>query len=115
MRLRAMLYCIDITCLSEFYARLLGLTAKIRTPEYVDFGDFALHAIPAEIVQNMSLRTSSEPRETGSTKLIFEVPDPAALRAKLEAGGHRILDRPWGSWDAVDPEGNVFQIAKTGS
>jgi predicted enzyme related to lactoylglutathione lyase len=107
-----MLYVVDVKRMAEFYGDLLGLTAKIRSPEYVDFGDLALHAIPAEIVQSMSLRASSEPRETGSTKLILEVPDPAALRAKLEASGHQILERPWGSWDVVDPEGNVFQLSE---
>jgi predicted enzyme related to lactoylglutathione lyase len=110
MRLRALIYCVDIRRLAAFYEDLLPLAAVVRSPDYIDYGIFALHSIPQEIVESMSLRASSKPRENGSTKLIFEVPDPAALRSKLEAGGHQILDRPWGSWDAVDPEGNVFAV-----
>jgi hypothetical protein len=110
MSLRAMLYCLDIATMSAFYSGILDLTATIRSPEYVDFGVLALHAIPAEIVAAISMKPSPQPRESVPVKLIFEVPDPAVIRANLEARGHLILDRPWGAWDAVDPEGNVFQV-----
>lgn len=47
-------------------------------------------------------------------KLIFEVKDVESERARLESLGTRILRRPWQqpgmACDAVDPEGNVFQL-----
>jgi catechol 2,3-dioxygenase-like lactoylglutathione lyase family enzyme len=110
MRLRAMLYVRDLPEMAEFYGDLLGLSSIIRTPDYVDFGLLALHAIPREIAENISISWPPKPRETGSTKLIFEVPDPDALRPRLEAAGAQILERPWGDWDAVDLEGNVFAL-----
>jgi hypothetical protein len=36
------------------------------------------------------------------------VDDLDAERLRLMAAGVTILDRPWGGWDAVDPEGNVL-------
>ena len=43
-------------------------------------------------------------------KLIFEVDDVEAERARLELLGTTMVQRPWGAWDGVDPEGNVFGI-----
>jgi len=47
-------------------------------------------------------------------KLIFEVTDVESERARLESLGIQVLRRPWQkpgeTCDAVDPEGNIFQI-----
>jgi len=54
-------------------------------------------------------------REDSPVKLIFRVADIAAERERLEGMGVRVLERPWqtadGSFDCVDPEGNVFQVS----
>jgi hypothetical protein len=42
--------------------------------------------------------------------LIFEVADSAVEASRLAALGVTILQRPWGTWDGIDPEGNIFQI-----
>jgi predicted enzyme related to lactoylglutathione lyase len=48
-------------------------------------------------------------------KLVFRVQNVAEERARLEALGAQVLQRKWQnpeqSFDAVDPEGNIFQIA----
>ena len=31
-------------------------------------------------------------------------------RARLELVGATMVQRPWGAWDGIDPEGNVFGI-----
>lgn len=52
-------------------------------------------------------------------KLIFEVKDVESERSRLESLGIKLLRRPWQkpgeACDAVDPEGNVFQICSPGA
>jgi predicted enzyme related to lactoylglutathione lyase len=72
-----------------------------------------LHAIPADI--SREIQVSSAPREKSPVKFIFEVDDVAAERRRLESLEIRIIQRPWQdpseSFEAVDPEGNIFQIS----
>src|SRR5215467_6865099 len=80
---------------------------------------FALEAIPAEIAKNIAIESPPTPREKDPLKLIFEVKDVESERARLESLGIQILRRPWQkpgeACDAVDPEGNVFQICSPGA
>ncbi len=104
--------------MADFYEHTLGLQAsrETRTDDWVEFDAegtiFALHAIPAAIAGTIDV---SRPREEVPTKLCFFVSDLPAERARLEAAGVVFIDRPWGSVDALDPEGNVFQLCTTGS
>ena len=43
-------------------------------------------------------------------KLSFEVEDVASEVKRLEGLGVTIVRRPWGSHEAIDPEGNIFGI-----
>jgi predicted enzyme related to lactoylglutathione lyase len=54
-----------------------------------------------------------QPRESNPVKLIFEVEDLEMEVNRLTALGVSILERPWGTFDGIDPEGNVFQIASS--
>ena len=69
---------------------------------------FALHAIP--LAQRCEAPSTPHVRENNPVKLSFEVADSAAERERLEALGVTIVQRPWGAYDGVDPEGNVFGI-----
>jgi predicted enzyme related to lactoylglutathione lyase len=79
---------------------------------------FSLHAIPAEIAEGIKIESPPIPREEHAVKLIFEVKDVEAERARLESLGIQTLRRPWQrpgeACDAVDPEGNIFQIRSHG-
>ena len=121
MQLRiAMLYVKDLERMKQFYSDVLGVspTNRERSDVWATFDTggarFALHAIPAEIARRIEILSPPTPRETNPTKLIFEVNDVEAERARLEALGIRMLRRPWQqpgeACDAVDPEGNIFQI-----
>jgi len=74
----------------------------------------ALHAIPAEIAKNIEIKSPPTPREEDAVKLIFEVKDVESERVRLESLGIQVLRRPWQkpgeTCDAVDPEGNIFQV-----
>jgi catechol 2,3-dioxygenase-like lactoylglutathione lyase family enzyme len=117
MRLdRVMIFVKDLPLMAAFYSRTLGLKSidETRTDAWVEFeaggARLALHAIPAEIAAQIEISSPPRPREKNSMKLIFEVDDLESERKKLEALGTAMIQRPWGAWDGVDPEGNIFQI-----
>ena len=100
--------------MTRFYSEVIGLkpVEATRLPDWVEFdaGAFSLHAIPADIVRDIQISTPLVPREQQSCKLLFDVDDLDAELARLTALGVPILHRPWGGWDAVDPEGNVLGV-----
>lgn len=126
MKLRsALLYVKDLARMKRFYADMLGVEPDNQDGTEVwavfDTGDaqLALHAIPARIAQAVEIAVPPVPREQGAIKLIFEVKDVEAERVRLESLGIQMLRRPWQNageaCDAVDPEGNVFQICRPGN
>jgi catechol 2,3-dioxygenase-like lactoylglutathione lyase family enzyme len=114
---RAMLFVVDLGRMEAFYRDVLGLEPieETRTRDWVEFdpgggAPFALHAIPAHIAADIAVPSPPIPREQSSCKLSFATGDLTAERDRLEALGVAILDRPWGDWDVVDPEGNVIGV-----
>jgi catechol 2,3-dioxygenase-like lactoylglutathione lyase family enzyme len=116
MRLsRAMIFVKDLDRMADFYSYSLGLQRIDggRTGNWVEFEaggiGFALHAIPTDIADTIEIAQPPRAREENPIKLTFEVDDLAAARVRLQSQGAEILDRPWGTCDAIDPEGNVFR------
>ncbi len=114
-----MIFVHDLPRMAAFYEGALGLKpiAESRLDNYVEFETggtcFALHAIPNEAGRTQSFPVT--PRETVPVKLSFEVQDPAMERLRLERLGVRVIERPWGSCEYVDPEGNIFGIVAAGT
>lgn len=116
----ALLFVRDFTAMREFYRQLLQ-TAPVNS-EWTDSwalfdlggAQFALHAIPDKSRQGVQLPEPFKPREQSPVKLIFRVRDVAIERTRLASIGVPLLQREWQNpeecCDAVDPEGNVFQI-----
>jgi catechol 2,3-dioxygenase-like lactoylglutathione lyase family enzyme len=120
MRLhRAMIYVSDLPRMRDFYTRMLGVgPLKSEWPdEWAEFNaggsHFALHAIPAASRCDTPNGSSVKPREMCPVKLFFAVDDVNAERTRLESLGVPIIERPWGSWDGVDPEGNIFTVCSS--
>lgn len=122
MRLQsALVFVKDLERMKQFYAGMLGVQPADHNAAWAAFDTggarFALHAIPAEIAQHIQIASPPLPREQAPVKLIFEVPDVESARARLESLGAKTLRRPWQqpgeACDAVDPEGNVFQICSS--
>jgi predicted enzyme related to lactoylglutathione lyase len=121
----AMLYVKDLERMKQFYGDLLGVKPGNQESTDVwaafDTGGaaLALHSIPAEIAKHIEISPPAAPRENDPVKLIFEVKDVEAERARLESLGITLLRRPWQkpgeACDAVDPEGNIFQICSPGA
>src|SRR5690349_19225415 len=112
MRLtRAMIYVKDIRRMASFYGETLGLQVigETRQDTWVEFeaGDvkLALHAVPPEIADQIEISSPPTPREKNPVKLIFEVEDVASERERLGALGVMLIERAWGGWDGIDPEG----------
>lgn len=123
MQLRsAILYVKDMEAMKRFYGEMLGAMPSDQgaTDTWVIFetdgARLSLHAIPAEIASSIEINSPPKPREESPVKLIFEVKDVELERARLESLGIQILRRPWQkaeeACDAVDPEGNIFQICR---
>lgn len=115
MRLQlAMLYVKDLERMAAFYGDVLGLTpvAGALTESWAEFEAGAvrlgLHAIPEEFATDIVISLPPVVREETPYKLLFGVADVEGEAARLEAAGVTVMRRPWGSCDAVDPEGNVF-------
>ncbi len=114
---RGMLFVVDLARMEAFYREVMGMIPieATRTDDWIEFetdggAPFALHAIPAQIAVGIQVSSPPAPREQGSCKLTFTTSNATAERARLKAQGVIILDRPWGDWDVVDPEGNVIGV-----
>ena len=117
MRLhRAMIYVKDFARMKEFYREMLGSEPVNEkwTDSWAEFDAggtrFALHAIPSEIASQIQISSPPKAREQDPVKLVFEVEDVERERGRLESLGIKMVQRPWGSWDGIDPEGNIFGI-----
>jgi predicted enzyme related to lactoylglutathione lyase len=111
-----MIYVKDLHRMAAFYGDILGLKLidETRMDTWVEFeagaAQFALHAIPPQIAHQIQTSSPPQPREKNPVKLIFEVENLVSERRRLEALGVTIVQRPWGTFDGIDPEGNIFQI-----
>jgi catechol 2,3-dioxygenase-like lactoylglutathione lyase family enzyme len=109
-----MLFVRDLSLMTAFYENVLGLRPidGARSDDWVQFAAgnawFALHAIPPSIACDPAV--PQRPRENNPLRIDFAVADVERERTRLEALGVTVLVRPWGAYDAVDPEGNVFGL-----
>ncbi len=109
----------------EFYRQMLGAepvdTECADTWAAFEAGGVRveLHRIPDEYARSIEISTPVRARESSPVKLIFGVENVPAERARLEALGIAVLQRPWQNadqeFDGVDPEGNVFRVENMSS
>jgi predicted enzyme related to lactoylglutathione lyase len=111
-----MIFVTDLGRMTAFYRDVIGLRINeaTRLDDWVEFEKdglgLALHATPPHMSQQAEIARPPTPREQQSCKLIFAVDDTDSELARLEGLGVKILRRPWGGWDFVDPEGNVLGV-----
>ena len=104
--------------MTAFYGEILGLNKLEDTAidGWIEFdagaARLALHAIPREVADRIDVSSPPQPRELCPIKLVFEVDHLATDLKRLESAGVRITRRPWGTYDGIDPEGNIFQVAE---
>jgi predicted enzyme related to lactoylglutathione lyase len=116
---RVIVFAKDLEAMAAFYRDALGLRPipSAAGSGWVEFeaggARLALHAIPAALAAGISIADPARPREDTPIKIVFAVDDVDAERSRLVRAGATMFEvRPWGACDGIDPEGNVFQIAK---
>jgi catechol 2,3-dioxygenase-like lactoylglutathione lyase family enzyme len=121
MTTAAVIYAKDLERLVEFYAAL-GL--KVDEAERGDFAvllgdglELSFVQIPKQIASQIEISTPPQARTRTPLKLAFFVPSiEKALEATRELGGRVMEDakrwqfRGHALQDAIDPEGNVYQL-----
>ncbi len=120
MRLtKVLVFVKDLARMRAFYEGVLGLAVVEEREDNVrlDAGGalILLHAIPAQHAAGIQISDPPKPRSETPLKLIFEVDDVAATRAKLLDAGAQTRDLVQhddghASCDCLDLEGNVFRI-----
>jgi predicted enzyme related to lactoylglutathione lyase len=113
------LYALDMEAIAAFYAAIVGMetlsqTADLRVLEAPDM-QLLVHRIPAAIAATISLSSPPLRREDTALKFFFTVPSLAEAREKARALGGEVGNENWQgpgfiACNAVDPEGNVFQL-----
>jgi predicted enzyme related to lactoylglutathione lyase len=113
------LYALDMEAISGFYAEIAGMemlsqTAELTVLESPDM-QLLVHRIPAAIAATISLSSPPVRREDTALKFFFTVPSLADAREKARVLGGEVGDENWQGpgfivCNAVDPEGNVFQL-----
>lgn len=121
MNLTAVIYAKDLDGLVEFYSAL-GLTVdEIERGNYAVLTgtqvELSIVQIPKDIASEIQISVPPEARSRTPIKLAFSVPSiDAALEAVQPLGGRPAGDakrwrfRGHEIQDALDPEGNVFQL-----
>ncbi len=113
-------YAKDLPRLAAFYESLLGF-ARIHAGEDLVVLEesqglqFVLHAIPAFIAEGIEIQSPPVPRDRAALKFFFTVPSLDAAAAPASALGGSVLRERWQgdgfvACNAVDPEGNIFQL-----
>ena len=115
----AVVYAKNPTRLGRFYAKVLLMNELHADPEYTLLRahgmELVVHGIPRHIASTFEIATPPLPREDTPIKLFFTVPSiENALQAASSLGG-AVRGQPWRgegfvACDAMDPEGNVFQV-----
>lgn len=113
------LYAKDLAGLARFYEALLGLARAHASPEMVVLNGASMqmivHAIPPAIAASIEITRPPLRREDTALKFFFTVPSLAEARMRAPALGGEVLAQVWDGpgfrvCNAVDPEGNVFQV-----
>lgn len=109
-----MLYVKDFERLLAFYRDALQCPVVGRMEGWAILNgggcELALHAIPAAIAAGITVERPPRRRADTPYKLTFQVDDLEAARARVVALGGMTA----GDTEALDPEGNVFNLRVAG-
>jgi predicted enzyme related to lactoylglutathione lyase len=116
------IYAKDCERLTAFYQSILGMTRLHVSSELAVLQSQELqlivHAIPAQIASTIVITTPPQRREDSALKFFFTVPSIVDVRAQARALGGDVYYDLWDgpgfrACNAIDPEGNVFQLRES--
>ncbi|MGY3263938.1 VOC family protein [Lysobacter sp. HA35] len=112
-------YAKDLERVASFYERLLGMTRLHARDEIVvlDTPDLQLlvHRIPDEYAVDIVITSPPERREDSALKFFFTIASLEAAAGTATDLGGALFDERWKgpgfiACNAMNPEGNVFQL-----
>lgn len=113
----AVLFAKDLDRMAQFYEVGLGLMITARHSGWVAFAaggvTLALHALPEHLAAEVEVSKPPVARDDAAMKIIFACEgDLVTARAHLQAHGAVMLEPHGDGCEGLDPEGNVFRIAR---
>lgn len=115
-------YAQDVERLAAFYASLLGMTRRHATPQMAVLASpdlqLVVHAMPPERAAQVAITTPPVPRDDAAFKFFHTVPSLEQARETAAALGGAVWPEQYPGpgfivCNAVDPEGNIFQVRET--
>jgi predicted enzyme related to lactoylglutathione lyase len=112
-------YAKDLPRMAAFYQSVLALASVHASAELVVLRapgiELLLHAIPPHIAADIDIAVPPVPREEAALKFFFTVPSLAVAADVAARHGGELLGAQWQGpgfnvRNAVDPEGNIFQL-----
>jgi len=112
-------YAKDPERLAGFYESLLGMTRAHASAELVVLRSpdmqIVVHAIPASIAATIAISDPPAKRDGAAFKFFFTIASIEAAREAAPGLGGEVLSESWQAagfrvCNAVDPEGNIFQL-----
>ena len=116
------IYAKDLARLAQFYQSLLGMTRAHETPDLVVLRSpelqITVNAMPAHVAAQVDISSPPEKRDNVAYKFFFTVPSLAAASQAASSLGGEVLPEQWRGpgfivSNAVDPEGNIFQVRES--
>lgn len=116
------IYAKDLSRLAKFYESFLGMTRTHATPDLVVLRSpdiqLTLHAMPPAIAASVTISDPPAKRDNTALKFFFTVPSLAQAQDLAPSLGGDILPERWQGpgftvCNAVDPEGNIFQVRES--
>ncbi len=113
------IYAKDAKRIAHFYEILLGMTRLHSREELIVLENqnlqLLVHLIPEHIASTFEITSPPERREDTSLKFFYTVPSIAAARTVAAELGGEVFAEQWAGpgfvvCNAMDPEGNVFQV-----
>jgi len=112
-------YAKDAERVAGFYQAIAGMARLKTSAELIVLASadiqLLVHAIPEPIASEITITSPPQRREDSALKFFFTVPSLDAARAAAARLGGEVFAENWQGpgfvvCNAVDPEGNVFQL-----
>ncbi|GAB3346992.1 glyoxalase/bleomycin resistance/dioxygenase family protein [Marilutibacter aestuarii] len=116
------IYAKDLANLAGFYEKLLGLVRVRSADELVILSSpelqIIVHAMPGHVAGETNISSPPAIRDGAAFKFFYTVPSLSEAHAVAESLGGQVLPEQWRGpgfivRNAVDPEGNIFQLRES--
>lgn len=118
------IYALDAERLAAFYVAVLGLHRVHASPDLIVLSlpdtdlQLVIHPIPPQIAATIVRTSPPARREDTALKFFFTVPSLMAAQGIAAGLGGMVDDQQWTGpgfvvRNAVDPEGNIFQLRES--